>query len=292
MPLIHTRDFRVRYYECDAYGHLNNANYLRFMQETAFDASAAAGYGLERYAQMGRIWWIRETGIEYLRPFVYNDAIQVKTWVADFHHVTSQRDYALYNAATGELGARGYTVWAFLDSATGKPAPIPGEMATTFFPEGLPGAWPRRKPFPKAPPPPPGVFTSRHMVTWRQIDSQKHVNNAVYLEFIEESGMQVVGAHGWPMQRMTAEGRAILLREMRIQYRLPAVLGDELEVDTWAFNVRRSSALRHYVIRRRHAGEVLAEAQALGVWVDLSSGRPARFPETFLEDFSPNLVLE
>ena len=49
MPLVHTRNFRVRHYECDAYGHLNNANYLRYMQEAAFDASAAAGYGMLRY---------------------------------------------------------------------------------------------------------------------------------------------------------------------------------------------------------------------------------------------------
>ena len=53
MPLTHTRTFRVRHYECDAYGHLNNANYLRYMQETAFDASAAAGYDLERYNKLG-----------------------------------------------------------------------------------------------------------------------------------------------------------------------------------------------------------------------------------------------
>ena len=43
MPLKHERLFRVRFYECDAYGHLNNSNYVRYMQETAFDASAAAG---------------------------------------------------------------------------------------------------------------------------------------------------------------------------------------------------------------------------------------------------------
>ena len=52
MPLTHTRTFRVRYYECDANGHLTSANYLRYMQETAFDASTAAGYGIDRYDRM------------------------------------------------------------------------------------------------------------------------------------------------------------------------------------------------------------------------------------------------
>ena len=42
--MIHERAFRVRQYECDPYGHVNHANYLRYMQEAAFDASAAVGY--------------------------------------------------------------------------------------------------------------------------------------------------------------------------------------------------------------------------------------------------------
>jgi acyl-CoA thioester hydrolase len=75
MPLTHVRTFRVRHYECDAYGHLNYANYLRYMQEAAFDATAAAGYDLARYEAMGRRWLVRETDIEYLRPLRYGDSV-------------------------------------------------------------------------------------------------------------------------------------------------------------------------------------------------------------------------
>jgi acyl-CoA thioesterase FadM len=35
MPRTNTTQFRVRYVECDAHGHVNNANYLRYMQEAA-----------------------------------------------------------------------------------------------------------------------------------------------------------------------------------------------------------------------------------------------------------------
>src|SRR5512142_1511669 len=107
MPLTHTRSFRVRHYECDAYGHLNNTNYLRYMQETAFDASAAAGYDLDRYEQMERLWLIRESEVEFLRPLQYNDIIEVKTWVADFRRVISRRCYEFRLQSSGELAARG-----------------------------------------------------------------------------------------------------------------------------------------------------------------------------------------
>ena len=57
MPAIHYETFRVRYYECDAYGHLNNTNYLRWMQEAAFAASSAVGYDFARYNEMGHCGW-------------------------------------------------------------------------------------------------------------------------------------------------------------------------------------------------------------------------------------------
>ncbi len=142
MLLTHTRTFRVRYYECDTYGHVNHTNYLRYMQETAFDASAAAGYDLDRYAAMGRHWLVRETDIEYLSPLHYGDSVQVKTWVADFRRVRSRRDYELRLLGSEELVARAHTDWAFLDSATGRPAPIPPEMIAAFFADGPPEAVP------------------------------------------------------------------------------------------------------------------------------------------------------
>ncbi len=34
MPYIHTCEFPVRQYECDMYGHVNHANYLRYIQHS------------------------------------------------------------------------------------------------------------------------------------------------------------------------------------------------------------------------------------------------------------------
>ena len=79
MPRVHERAFRVRHYECDAYGHVNHVNYLRYMQEAAMDASAAAGYGVARYEELGRLWFVRETDISYLHPLRYGDTVIVKT---------------------------------------------------------------------------------------------------------------------------------------------------------------------------------------------------------------------
>lgn len=290
MPLIHERTFRIRFYECDAYGHVNHANYLRYMQETAFDASAAAGYDFSRYNEINRFWLIRETDITYMRPLTYGDSVVVKTWVLDFQRVRSRRAYELRDLATGEIVAQAHTEWVFLDSQSSRPATIPAEMIKAFFPDGPPDEVPPREPFPKAPDPPPGVFKMRRCVEWRDIDGAQHVNNANYLSYLEECGVQVARAYGWPMARMMEASFGIVARRYRIEYRQPAVHDDELELSTWVSDVKRATAVRHYTVRRADDGELLARAHVLWVWVDLATGRPIRIPASFVDDFAANIV--
>jgi acyl-CoA thioester hydrolase len=290
MPRIHEHTFPIRFYECDAYGHVNNANYLRYMQEAAFAASAAAGYNFARYAEMGQSWLIRETEIEFLAPLVYGDTLTIKTWVDDFRRVRSRRMYEFYKNEGNELIARASTDWIYLDTTTNQPAAIPDHLKTAFFPEGVPIQAGQRDPFPVPPPPPSGVFKTTRCVEWRDIDGVGHVNNAVYLSYIEDTGVQVSSAHGWPMSRMADSRFAILPRQHRIEYLQPARLGDQLEISTWVSSGRRSTATRHYLIHRANDGILLARVNTLYVWIDMDTFRPIRIPADFWADFAPNIV--
>lgn len=284
------RAFKVRNYECDAYGHVNHANYLRYMQEAALDASAAVGYDVERYRKMGHQWLIRETDITYKRPLVYGDTVIVKTWVADFRRVRSRRMYELTLAATGEPVATAATEWVYLSMATLRPVSVPPEMVDAFWHEAAePGD--KREPFPQPPAEPPGTFRMRQHVEWRDIDPAQHVNNANYLAYLEECGMRVAAAHGWPISRLLEIGLGIVARRYRIEYLEPALMNDELEVTTYVSDVKRSTAVRHYTIKRAADGALLVRARALWVWVDLTTGRPRRIPADFLEAFRPNIAV-
>jgi acyl-CoA thioester hydrolase len=280
----------VRGYECDAYGHVNHANYIRWAQEAAFDASAAAGYDFERYIALGTTWLIRETEIEYLRPARYGDSVDVKTWVDDFRRVRSRRAYEFRFSGTDTLVARATTDWVYLDSSSLRPLTIPEEMKLGFYPEGPPGESPPRQRFPTPPPAPPGAFVQRRRAEWRDLDEVGHVNNAVYLNYIEDCGMQMAAARGWPLARMTAAGFAVVARQHRIEYKLPALLDDELEIATWLSDVQGSSAVRHTVITRPGDGALLQRARTVHVWIDLKSGRPTVLPEALLADLAPVLA--
>jgi len=291
MPLKHTRTFRVRYYECDAQGHLNNANYLRYMQETAFDASAEAGYDLRRYEQMERLWLIRESQVEFLRPLRYNDRVAVTTWIVDFRRVTSRRAYEFHLPENGELVARAWTDWVFLDTHDSRPARIPEELIASFFPEGYPQVDPERSPYPTPPPPPAGVFATRRRVSWQETDAMQHVNNACYVVYASDCSFQTMAAFGWPWQRMQALGLGIFLRRLRVQYLLPAKENDTLEIATWVYDVRRSTAIRHYTLRRVEDNALLAQVNTYSVWVSLQTGQPVRIPASMLADFAPNITV-
>lgn len=256
MPLVHSRTFRVRHYECGPEGRVHPANYLRYMQEAAFDASAAAGYDLARYQAMGSHWLIRETEIDYLRPLRYGDAFELRTWVADFRRVRSRRAYEVRLAATGAPVARASTDWVFLDTATERPASIPEEMKAAFFPEGLlPQAEPRER-FPDLLPP-PDAFRQRRRVERRDLDPAGHVNNAIYVTYVEECGRQRA-----IVQDRAADGM-LWPRQHRLEYRLPALLDDELELITWTVDGENSRPARYTWVQRAADGILLARARSL-----------------------------
>ena len=290
MPATHIATFKVRHYECDALGHLNNANYARYMEEAAFEASASVGYDKTRYDAMGHLWLAYEAEIEYLHPVVYGDTIEVKTWVGDFRRVRSRRFYEFRKTREETLVARASTDWVYLEAATERPTIVPAEMIAAFVPEGWNGEVSNRTRFPAPPPPPADVYKLRRRVEWRDLDTARHVNNAVYFSYIEDCGMQVAVHYGWPLARSQAAGWAAVAREHHIEYKHPALLDDELEISTWVTANSHISADRFYNITRPRDGLQLAQARTRWVWINLQSGRPIRIPADFLTDFAANIV--
>jgi acyl-CoA thioester hydrolase len=281
-PLTHTRTFRVRQYECDAYGHVNHAVHLRWAQETAFDASAAAGYDMDRYDAMDRGWLVRETEIEYVRPLFYNDRVDVTTWVSDFRRLRSRRDYEFRMANTDTLVARAWTDWVHMQTSTQRPAAIPEEMMAAFFPDGPPEETPERTRFPAPPPPGPKVYRHRREVDWRDLDQMGHVNNAIYLNYIGDCGLRALSSLGYSFERLSRDGIGIVARAHRLEYKAAAVLGDELEVATWLTDAKGKTVLRHSTVTRVRDSQLLLRSRTVHVWVDIHTGRPVQVPDGFI----------
>jgi acyl-CoA thioester hydrolase len=161
-------------------------------------------------------------------------------------------------------------------------------VVASFVAEGVPERSLPRERLPSAPPPPPGVFTARQSVTWREIDGAQHVNNSNYLAFVEDCAMQVMAAHGWPPARMWSNRIALVARRHQIEYLQPAVLDDELELATWASGMTDDSFVRHTTIKRVSDGALSAQIRSVYGWLDLATRKLVCLPSAFAADLASN----
>src|SRR5918912_1479580 len=80
-PIEYTTRWRVRSYELDSNGHVNNSVYLSWSEEIATMHAEAAGYGKDWTLARGGLWVIHRSEITYRRPAVYGDEVEVKVRV-------------------------------------------------------------------------------------------------------------------------------------------------------------------------------------------------------------------
>lgn len=289
MPPSYTEAFKVRYTDCDAYGHLNNAMYLRYIQEAAFNASGSLGLDPAAFEAMERTWFVRSTEIKYLQGIEYGDTVEVTTWLEGVRQATARRRYEIRKQGSEELSTQAYTDWVFMNIVDQNPVRIPDEIAQVYLPEG--GSDFSPMPFPEPPPPPENVFTSRKRVEWRDIDPQLRLSNTAYLAIAEECAFQQAITYGWPLKLQEEEQIAFSARKSRIKYHQPALPQDGLEIRTWLYDLKSARGNRYYQFLRASDGELLAQLQTLWVFINTATGKPTRISQQFLEDYAENIVV-
>jgi acyl-CoA thioester hydrolase len=132
MPRIHCKSFPVPADAIDVNGHVNNKEYLRWMEEVAIEHSTAQGWPRERYAASGTSWFVRSHFVEYLRPAFERTPLLVATWVATMERRASLRRYAFIRSDDRALLARAETLWTFVDVATGRAVEIASDVRDAF----------------------------------------------------------------------------------------------------------------------------------------------------------------
>lgn len=126
-----TVTFRVRAYEMDALGHVNNAVYLHYVEEAAIRHADAVGLGLATMRELGGMWVVRRHTITYHRPAVGGDDLTVTTTVTAMVRVRAQRHTTIKHATAGHLVAECDTEWVWV-GPEGRPKAVPAEMLAIF----------------------------------------------------------------------------------------------------------------------------------------------------------------
>jgi acyl-CoA thioester hydrolase len=114
------------------------------------------------------------------------------------------------------------------------------------------------------------------------IDAYDHVNNAVYLTWLDRAAWSHSAALGMPLERCLAMRRGMAALRIEIDYLSAAVRGDAVEVATWiARSDGRLRCERRFQVVRPVDRRTLARAMIEYVCINLDSGRAARMPQAF-----------
>ncbi|MFK7800717.1 MAG: acyl-CoA thioesterase [Anaerolineae bacterium] len=278
----------VRYDECDPYGHVNHANYFRYMGYAAFAVADHLEADTARSNKSEYVWITRETEVEFLTPLAFRDTAHITTWVTDFRRVRSLRLYDIHAGDPSKPAARGWTDWVYARRDTGLPAIIPDDMIAQFLAKNSGENRTERSRFPKPPPYAPDTGDIPLKPEWRDLDPNGHINNAGWLSYIENGTWDLCEKFGWTAERMRLAGFGIFARKYRIEYLKPAGIEDRFYLKTWISDKRRTTAVRHHEIRNVADDGLLVRARCLWVWVNLETGSPIKIPDWFLSDFEAN----
>ena len=115
------------------------------------------------------------------------------------------------------------------------------------------------------------------------IDEQNHVNNTVYLRWVQDVATAHWRAVASP-EAQEAIGWVVLRHE--IDYKAPATLGDEVVLRTWVGKATRLTFERFTEIRRNRDGRLLSTARTLWCPINAQTGRPVRVSAEVRAQFS------
>ncbi len=137
----------------------------------------------------------------------------------------------------------------------------------------------------------PASFVLDIEVGAEHIDEFAHVNNAVYVGWLEQCAWAHSRSLGLTLDDYRRLDRGMLVVRHEIDYLAAAYRGESLQLGTWIVEADgRLSIARQFQLRRPADGATLLRARTRFVCAELSSGKPRRMPAEFAEGYGKALI--
>ena len=128
----------------------------------------------------------------------------------------------------------------------------------------------------------PSPFIHRRVANHTEIDGYGHVNNAIYVAWLDDCAWAHSVSRGISPELCRSLNRGMAVWRTQINYLRSALEGDEIEVGTWPVrNDNRLRIERRFQVRRAGDGETLLRALIHYVCIDLQTGKAKRMPAEF-----------
>lgn len=219
---VYTEFLDVRSYEAGRQGIVSPGTLLRYLEHLATRASASLGFDHIWYETHGSAWVVREMTLEISSLPRMDDELRMGTWLSSFRRVQANREYAIWHPNSGRLAARAVGRWAYIDRRTGVPQRVQDELLNRFAvsPEAL-----VQRPIPRLA---EDITPHELLLTAREYeaDSQQHINNSVYLDWLQEALLLATRHAG-----LAAEAR-VYPRRYDLEYLRQVFPGDAVRIST------------------------------------------------------------
>ncbi len=125
-----------------------------------------------------------------------------------------------------------------------------------------------------------------------QIDFVGHVNNIVYVQWLENGRVRLLEAIGLPaLDIATRKGVVPVLTETFICYKRPFFLNNRVTIEMWLSKLNNASAIMEFRFLNEN-GELCATARQKGLFIDRKSMKPVRLTEEYRSAFEKFLIPE
>ena len=117
----------------DAYRHVNNSEYLRWVEQISWAHSEALGLSLERYRALDRAMVVHRHELDYLAPAFQDDRLCLATWIVDCDgRFSLTRRFQLIRPADGKTLLKARTRFACVALSSGRPKRLPEEYQRIY----------------------------------------------------------------------------------------------------------------------------------------------------------------
>lgn len=120
---------RIYGYECDVYGHLNNANYLQILECARAEAMLEMGMSVSRMRELDLQVFVRSFSLDYSKALDLEDTLTVRSWFDRMNRVKGHWVQQIFNSG-GELCFKAEMVGVF--ASRGKAQRLPVEVFELF----------------------------------------------------------------------------------------------------------------------------------------------------------------
>jgi len=121
-------------------------------------------------------------------------------------------------------------------------------------------------------------FTTDIQMRFRDIDGMGHVNNAVYLSYVELARTQF---YMHQANKRTLDEIDFILAHVEIDFESQATWGDQIQVAVWPSKIGNSSFTLSYEVKEKRSGRILARAKSVLVSYDYENRKSKPIPDEF-----------